>query len=198
MKNSILLGYFPKQLFRPLERMSEWNIEEIGSVSLCIAEGPEGWRERCNYNEWGFFANPEIAWSLVPGIQQVDFRLYAYALHPVEYWNDDERPMKLAPPDANPLSSEYELVGWDAVSRSGGAGFECSPLSCNLLADELDTNRYCLFPDLESAQRLARAAEGRGCEPGPYHVVEVWRKRDVREHGRQRDRRRRSVLRACG
>ena len=173
----ILLGYFPKRVAATPEWMSKRGIAEIGSVSLCIAGGPDGWLERWKHNEWGFFASPAIAWSLVPSEEQEGFRLYAYALHPVEFGDREEKPMGFPPPGVSALGPEYERVGWDVVSRSGGAHFDCSPLSCNLLAEELATNRYCLFSDLARALELARSAHGRRCEPGPYHVVEVWRRR---------------------
>lgn len=75
-----------------------------------------------------------------------------------------------------PLDSDFSPVGWDVVSRSTGQTFECSPLSCNLMAMDFPTNRFCLFAEFGSARELALSADNRGCEPGPYHVVEVWRR----------------------
>jgi hypothetical protein len=173
----VLLGYFPKQLFPSPDRLRARGIEEIASVSLCISEGPEGWHEAWKHNAWGCFANPDVAWSLVPSHQRQDYWLYAYALYPVEYWNGREKPLDVDAPEVMPLGPEYELVGLDVVSRSAGVYFECSPLSCNMLAEEIATNRYCLFSELNDARELARSADDNGCEPGPYHVLEVWRKR---------------------
>jgi hypothetical protein len=64
------------------------------------------------------------------------------------------------------------------VSRSCGSSFECSPLSCNGAAERVEVNEYCLVDDPAEAFRLAalfsRLEEG--YEPGPYFVVEVWRR----------------------
>jgi hypothetical protein len=175
----VLLGYFPKRLSVPPDWMRARGVEEIGSVSLCIAGGPDGWLEAWKHNPWGFFSSPETARSLVPGDERADYRLYAYALYPVEYREDGEEPMEVDAPEATPLGREYDLVGYDVASRSAGSYFECSPLSCNMLAEEIDVNRYCLFSTLDDARELARSAEEKRCEPGPYHVVQVWRERAV-------------------
>jgi len=173
----ILLGYFPKELFAPPDRLSARGVEEIGSVSLCMAAGPDGWLEAWKHNDWGFFANPEIAWSLVPSDKRGDYWLYAYALYPIEYGEEGDKPMEVDAPEVLPLGQAYDHVGFDVVSRSTSSYFECSPLSCNLLAEEVETNRYCLFSSLDDARELARSADEKGCEPGPYYVFQVWRER---------------------
>ena len=37
-------------------------------------------------------------------------------------------------------------------------------------------NRYCLVDDLDTAIPMARDFAAGNCEPGPYCVVEVWRR----------------------
>ena len=173
----ILLGYFPKQLFAPPASLSARGVVEIGSVSLCMAAGPDGWLEAWKHNDWGFFADPQTAWSLVPPDKRADYRLYAYALYPVEYGKEAEEPLDLDAPEVLPLGPGFEHVGFDVVSRSVGSYFECSPLSCNMLVEAMVTNRFCLLASLEDARELARSAEEKGCEPGPYYVLQVWRQR---------------------
>ena len=149
-------------------------VSELASVSLCIADGPEGWVERWLHNDWGYFPDAETAWSMVPESSRRDFRLYAYAMLPVEF-GDQERPLPLIPPEVEPPGDRFRRVGWDAVSRSTGHLLECSPLSCNGMLEDFRVNSYCLFDDRESAVSFARRADALRCEPGPYHVVEVWR-----------------------
>lgn len=146
---------------------------EIGSASLCIAEGPDGWIDAWKHNVWGFFRDPEAAWSVVPQAQRSAFRLYAYSLHPVEFFGGEEHRMEVVEPDVTPLRDGFRSVGWDVVSRSAGQHFECSPLSCNLLIEQVEANAYCLFDDLGDACAFARVVDDLGGEPGPYHVVEV-------------------------
>jgi hypothetical protein len=52
-------------------------------------------------------------------------------------------------------------------------GFECSPLSCNAMATEMDTNEYCLFDSLEAAVAGAARFSIEQPEPGDYYVIEV-------------------------
>ena len=68
-----------------------------------------------------------------------------------------------------------EPLGFDAVSSTLSAGFECSPLSCNRMARERAVNERCLFRTLAEAIAGAEAFATGRCEPGPYFVVEVLR-----------------------
>lgn len=170
----ILLGYFPKELVPLPDWMVRIEIKEIGSVSQCLSAGPEGWMEAWQHNEWGYFRDPETAWGLVPTAEQHRYRLHAYALDPSEFGDGEEQSMVVPELDVLALGGEFRCVGWDVVSRSAGQSFECSPLSCNLLAEEFETNAYCLFEDFSDARDLALAAHSLRCEPGPYHIVEVW------------------------
>jgi hypothetical protein len=111
----------------------------------------------------------------VPDDQRADYRLYAYGIYPVRFVEGREVPMEIAPTDARAFGFDYVRVGWDVVSRSAGADFECSPLTCNMLAEQMETNRYGLFADLDDALELARTADEMRCEPGPYHILGVWR-----------------------
>jgi hypothetical protein len=55
--------------------------------------------------------------------------------------------------------------------------FTCSPLSCNLVAEEVPVNDYCLLTSLSACFSLAQewsAANGVKAEPGDYVVAEVW------------------------
>jgi hypothetical protein len=64
-------------------------------------------------------------------------------------------------------------LGYDVVSRSLGSNFECSPLSCNSAAEEIEVNGYCLIDRLEAAVEAARTFSSGNWEPGPYYVLEV-------------------------
>jgi hypothetical protein len=170
-----LVGYFPKHLYPPPPFLSEAGVKEVGSVSRCIAAGPEGWHEDWRHNEWGCFNDPDTAWSLIPPERRPDFRLYGYEVYPVEYSEREAQGLEMRPLEVAPLTAAFSPVGWDAVSVSGGQGFECSPLSCNSMVERFPVNEYCLV-DLPDAHTLAATAERDGCEPGPYLVVKVWRR----------------------
>ena len=162
-------------------------VEEICSVSECIVKSPPEWVEKWAHNtETWLFDTPEAAWSVVPAAERERYRLYAYRLLPVlfhESGQETEHPL----PEftAVPVPGRFSCLGYDAVVRhvgtthSGGnetPAFSCSPLSCNGMAAEYPVNRYCLVDDLDTAIAMARDFAAGNCEPGPYCVVEVWRR----------------------
>ncbi|MDA2893357.1 hypothetical protein PDG61_20755 [Mycolicibacterium sp. BiH015] len=76
---------------------------------------------------------------------------------------------------ANPDLSAYAPIGYDVVNTGFDGWFDCSPLSCNSVADELAVNEHCLVDDVERAMELGClfSDDAAMVEPGPYHVVEV-------------------------
>ena len=169
----ILVGYFPKQLFPPPPYLAEAGVNEIGSVSRCIASGPDGWLDEWKHNQWGCFSDPDAAWSMVPCELRAEYRLYAYEVYPLKFYDGAAHHDEIAVLDVTPRDGSFRAVGWDAVSRSTGQDFECSPLSCNHMVEHFTVNEYCLV-GFHEAQTLAATADRWGCEPGPYVVVNVW------------------------
>ncbi len=60
------------------------------------------------------------------------------------------------------------LPGFDVVNSVCCNSPECSLLSCNALAEELQTNAHCLLPEVETAKSLLEAGRFNNAEPGPY------------------------------
>jgi hypothetical protein len=114
------------------------------------------------------------------------FDLFVHKLLPVLFVN--EKPENLSLPELRvaPIPADYQRLGYDAVGWNNYAPFRCSPLICNGEAVHHPVNRYCLFDEMGPALDLARRFSGRNweprwpssghCSPGPYCVVEVWRK----------------------
>jgi hypothetical protein len=115
--------------------------------------------------------------------------LYAYFMLPVAFeedgkmrdFNTEERDaIAAAEKGVEPLPAGFVCLGWDIVNNSMGWSywpqFECSPLTCSGLANEVATNRYGLIDELDCAIAVApRIVEGPS-EPGTYYLVQVWRK----------------------
>jgi hypothetical protein len=66
------------------------------------------------------------------------------------------------------------LAGFDVVTSVTRNSPECSPLSCNSLANEIQTNSYCLLPDFDTAKRLIETRRFKNSEPGPYRIFAVY------------------------
>ena len=169
------IGYFPKCTAQRPAWLEAAGVEEIGSVSTCISTEPAGWVDQWLHNAWWVYDTEAVAWSVVPAEARPAFDLYAYALFPVRFAEGRQEPIDLPALQVQPLPASFVRLGYDAVSRSSGTTFECSPLSCNGQAQQVAVNRYCLVETAQQAFALAHAFSVGTCEPGPYYVIEVWR-----------------------
>lgn len=184
----VLIGYLAKRSVR----RDQWSgshptggfpaappVEEIASVSRCIAGPAEGWREFNRHNVHDLYDRPELAWSVVPEDQRAAFRLYAYRRYPVRFDDGHEEPAEeLWDLTIEPIPRPFVRLGWDAVEGGPQSGLGCSPLSCNGLAalpGLPEPNRHCLASSRADAFALAREFSRSKPEPGPYCVIEVWR-----------------------
>ena len=186
-----LVGYFPKRQFSrslwvvPSPEDLNYGfpfaapVDEICSVSKCVAKGPAGWRDQRKENFYDMYNTPDLAWSVVPVEDRASFELFAYRLYLVEFDGGREEPMEewwdLA---VESIPSSFVRLGWDAVVGGNHHGFGCSPMSCNAGCDDVEIakkNRYCLVSTEEEGLALARHFSICQPEPGPYCVVEVWR-----------------------
>jgi hypothetical protein len=170
-----LIGYFPKRRTKRPEWLNAPRVDELSSVSTCFATAPSGWIEHWRHNELWVYDTPDIALSVVPADARSEFDLYAYRMFPLQIADTQDEPFPIPALAVEPMASGFQRLGYDIVTRAAQTSFECSPLSCNHMAEHTPTNRYCLLDDAETAFQLARTFEGDGCEPGPYHIIEVWR-----------------------
>ena len=186
----VLIGYLPKCFVAATgedDAPAYPGVDEICSVSECIAASPPDWVDlwRHNPDTW-LFDSAAAAWSVVPESGRDRYRLYAYRLLPTLFHaSGGETDHPLPELHAVPLPDDFTFLGYDAVVRDLGesteayhtpASFSRSPLSCNYMAQEYPVNRYCLVADLDTAVAMARDFADGNCEPGPYCVVEVWRR----------------------
>lgn len=172
--NPTLIGYFPKQT-TPRPEWFKAPVEEICSVSNCIASAPKDWIDLWRHNDFWAFDTPELAWSVVPIESRAEFRIYAYRLFPCRFEGGKQIPIEIQTLNVEPLSDLYIRLGFDAVSRSLNTTYECSPLSCNNMADHRRVNAHCLVDTLEAGIELARSFSIEEPEPGPYDLIEVLR-----------------------
>jgi hypothetical protein len=169
-------GYFAKRIVPRPKEIHAPGVREICSVSNCISDGAEGWLESWRHNELGWFNTIDDALGVVPSEMVGRYRLFAYRVAPQIHRGGTRLGASL-PHDVHPepIPPDFVVRGFDAVSRShdGVVGFECSPLSCNYLAAELEVNEFCLFSSLSAALAGADAFSKEQPEPGDYYVVQV-------------------------
>jgi hypothetical protein len=177
-----LIGYFARPTSARPAGFEPNHVEWIASVADCVGH-QTGFDEHFDWQDNGMslYDTPELAWSIVPEALRSQCDLYAYWTFPVHFVLGRQVPFKLKCVNPVPMDDTFSRLGYDLVSREHGCQFNHSPLSCNGLAEQVTVNRYCLLDTAEEAFALAPTLEVPGQpmrgEPGPYHIVEVWRQR---------------------
>ena len=166
------VGYFPKRIARATDPTAFPGVAEIWSVSRCISPGPDNWLQHWRHNALGLFDTPEHARSVVPAETAPQFRIVGYRIWPHPFGAGPRLPA-LRATAPQPAVDGFSVIGYDAVSSSGGIEFECSPLSCNGAALQMAVNARCLFASFAEAAAGPRTFAAGPFEPGPYYVVEV-------------------------
>jgi hypothetical protein len=93
----------------------------------------------------------------------------------MRFLQDREEPLEIDVQNVEPLPASFVSLGFDVVNKTFSAFFECSPLSCNGMADEVPVNRFCLLATLTEAVTFAQRCAREEPEPGPFYVIEVLR-----------------------
>ena len=171
----VFVGYFP---FRPdpvPDGLHLPGVEVICSVSHCIAEVPGNWIDHWTHNDLGFYDTRSAAREVACADGGV-FEIFGYRVFPVRISDSAVEHFDVPVAPAENLDG-FVLLGIDLVTRSACSFFECSPLSCNGGAEEFRVNKYCLIEDLTYALDVGVRMEESNYEPGPYHLIEVWRAR---------------------
>lgn len=173
----ISVGFMGKLISPCPEWILKDSVQSVYSVSNCISSD---FCEESGYNlrnHYWFFDSPQIIMSLSKA-ESISLGLLAllyYELYPKQYdmgWQDLNEYMNITSQIAKPLGPS--LLGYDVVSTSVGVVPECSPLSCNSLANELPVNKYCLFDTLSDAITSLENGEFDDSEPGPYKIFSVY------------------------
>jgi hypothetical protein len=96
-----------------------------------------------------------------------------------EEFDEDAKAWRAVAPDAS-LPTNVEppkaprLEGYDIATFWARSAAECSPLSCNGLAEHLPVNRHCLFAALDDARRALDGGIFDKSEPGPFRIFAVY------------------------
>ena len=176
----ISAGYMAKIVERSPDWLAAPNVNDIYSVSACISNDFADYINYWQHNGYWLFDNPEIIRRIAKqnSIKLDNAQLFYYEIY--EYQFDEiAREWKAFTPESSfvldvkkPVSPSLE--GFDVVSFSAGTSSECSPLSCNSLSEQIQTNTHCLLSTLEEAKKLLEIGAFLECEPGPYRIFSVY------------------------
>jgi len=174
------VGYMAKRVkFRP-EWLDARNVEDIYSVSRCLSEDFADYWQYSQHNLSGFFDAPGIIVRLATdnSIDLSGTSLFFYETHELEFEEPGGTWKSFHPTNSlmNQIVSPQKTIleGFDIVTINGTGGVECSPLSCDSLAREIDTNRHCLLTSLERAQELLSRGKLSDAAPGARRIFAVY------------------------
>lgn len=141
-------GYMAKRVQTPKGFHIE-GIADVYSVSGCINEDFADYVEYWKHNGYWLFDSPQIIreLALANSIQLEGASLFYYEVNEMEFdgktWSPYE-PESSLPTDVI-VPEEKILEGFDVVTFYAKSSPERSPLSCNGMAKEIQTNQHCLL-----------------------------------------------------
>lgn len=176
----IPVGYMAKRVSIRPEWLQSERIVDVYSVSNCVSNDFADYINYWKHNGYWFFDSPEVIQQLAQenAIYLQGTRLFYYEVHELEFdevrsqWTNFKPEPSFTTKVVVP--SRTVLEGYDVVTFSARTSAECSPLSCNALATEVETNQHCLLASLEQAQQLVESGKFKNTEPGPYRVFAVY------------------------
>lgn len=173
-------GYMLKNVRARPSWIKADNVIDIFSVSPCISKDFADYIDYWRHNGFWLFNSPSVIEEIVvqEGINPADLRLFYYEVYEQQLDDDAMRWSSFDPEPSFTTNVEKpanaHLEGFDVVSFSSGTSQECSPLSCNALAEELSVNAHCLFETFEEAKDALEAGKFNNSEPGPFRIFSVY------------------------
>jgi hypothetical protein len=173
-------GYMAKQVATRPDWLKVDALLDVYSVSNCVSDDFADYINYWKHNGYWLFDSLE-------GIREVarensldlsNTKLFYYEIHELEYVEDDKSWKPFAPELSFKtkvlLPERKTLEGYDVVTFHAHTSPECSPLSCNSLAAEIETNEHCLLTSFEKAKQLLEEGKFEHSEPGPYRIFAVY------------------------
>ena len=149
-------------------------------MSGCMSKNFTDYIPYWQHNGYWLFNSIESIRSLVAehSINLTGCQLFFYEVFEMEF--DDEgkqwRPFEPEKSFATAVHvpDKKQLEGHDIVTFSARTSPECSPLSCNCLAETIPVNQHCLLKSLDEAKQRIEMGAFANSEPGPYRIFAVY------------------------
>jgi hypothetical protein len=174
----IPIGYMAKRVVQRPEFLKATLVVDIYSVSSCVNDDFTDYIDYWKHNGYWLFDSPQVIQTLARenSIDIKGTKLFYYEAHEVQF--DGEHWRSFAPSWEDSvnvtLPSLSQLEGFDVVTFMAGNKPECSPLSCNSLAEEIQTNQHFLLESCAEAEAVLNTGRFTRCEPGPYRIFAVY------------------------
>jgi hypothetical protein len=176
----IPVGYMAKRISVRPDWIEAGRVADVYSVSGCISEDFGDYINYWKHNGYWFFDSPQTIVQLARqnSIDLTGTKLFFYEAYELEFDDVGGHWTTFKPEPSFTtqvvLPAERALEGYDVVTFSVRTSAECSPLSCNSLAAEVQTNQHCLLASLEQARQLLEDGKFKHTEPGPYRIFAVY------------------------
>ena len=173
-------GYLAKRVNGRPDWLKAACVADVYSVSDCISKDFADYINYWKHNGWWFFDSPEVIQTIAEEneIDLTGTTLFFYEVHELEFDDavDEWRAIIPEPSFTTQISVPVDktMEGYDVVTFSCATTPECSPLSCNSVAMELETNQHCLFASFERAKQSIEAGKFQNTEPGPFRIFAVF------------------------
>ena len=144
---------------------------DVYSVSNCLSKNFADYTPYWKHNGYGLVDSPEVINSISRensiGVEGTS--LFYYEAHEMEFDEGHWRPWVSEPsfPTNVAAAAGRQLEGFDVVAFCARSTPECSPLSCNSMAEEVHTNVHCLFESFDEAEKSLNNDLFKDAEPGP-------------------------------
>jgi hypothetical protein len=174
----IPVGYLAKKTCKKPEGFRMAAVDDVYSVSGDVNEDFADYIDSWKHNGYWLFDSPEIISELAArkSVDLSDSLLFYYEAYEEEFTGDLWRPF--APSSGMETNVEEPVrkrqEGFDVVTFFAGNSPECSPLSCNGLAEGIRVNRHCLLESFEEARDHLNSGGFSGGEAGPYRIFAVY------------------------
>lgn len=175
----INLGYMAKRIEAKPDGFNAPNVQAIYAVSNCISADFCDYVQHWRHNGYWFFdsTNQMQKVCALEQLSLADFTLLYYTGYELQY-NAEASKWQPYEPEADfgvavAVPQQVKLLGFDVVTYSQQAQPECSPLSCNHLAEEVAVNEFCLLNSLDEAKALLESGACDNAEPGPLRIIAV-------------------------
>ncbi|PIQ24067.1 hypothetical protein COW36_05575 [bacterium (Candidatus Blackallbacteria) CG17_big_fil_post_rev_8_21_14_2_50_48_46] len=176
----IPIGYMAKRVLLRPDWLKTTRVTEIYSVSPCLSPNFADFIPYWQHNGWWFFDSPKIIKDLAQAqaIDLTETTLFYYEAYPLQANTETGVWESFAPEPSFKtelqVPQQKQLRGFDLVSFNCQTSPECSYLSCNQMADQIQVNSFCLLESLESAKNLLKSGAFKNCEPGPCRIFAVY------------------------
>lgn len=173
-------GFIAKQIHSSPDWLKADAVADIYSVSNCVSAAFCDYIPHWKHNGYWLFDSPALIRDIAAA-EKLDLsgqKFFYYEVYEQQF--DDKRRVwepfsaETSFPTDVQVPTEKKLEGFDVVSFYALSAPECSPLSCNHMAESIPVNEHCLLATFAQAKQLIETGAFNDCEPGPYRIFAVY------------------------